>query len=321
MAIAYDRRVPDALLDALAPGGFAHSLVQYGRSGALALDLQLRGYAGKNGHWATLYVGLTKVLDLNYLPGKGFRLGAHPTYRTDQNGWHTTWEKRHDDAWWTQRWGEVEDYLETVIVTVGHRHLKEGAVQSAICGFDSPDRVIIDREASVTFGSASERISKTQAIAAPLLTALHRPGAPAWWKSHPTSLGGECDALAIDSAGRVLTIEIKPSDASTLPWALVQVMHYANLFRAWTTEQPHASQVLNGMLRQRRSLGLTLGGATFGATSPLTVRPVLAFDRRASHTARARLKEVHDHLTGSGIVVDVDLYEANRVGRLDPYDL
>jgi hypothetical protein len=75
------------------------------------------------------------------------------------------------------------------------------------------------------------------------------------------------------------------------------------------------------MLSQRRQLGLTLGGATFQAADPVEVRPVLAFDRRANATARKRLAEVHRHLTDRGVTVDVDVYEANRVGRLDPYEL
>lgn len=42
MGMSYDRRVPDELLKALEPGGFAHSLAEFGGSGMWALDLQLR---------------------------------------------------------------------------------------------------------------------------------------------------------------------------------------------------------------------------------------------------------------------------------------
>ena len=156
-------------------------------------------------------------------------------------------------------------------------------------------------------------------MAAPLLAALSRPDAPAWWKAHPKSLGGECDALAINAAGQILAIEIKPADASTLPWALIQVMHYANLFRAWADKEAEATAILEGMLHQRRRLGLTYGGHDFEVQAPLDIRPVLAFDRRAGATARQRLAEVHRHLTEQGIHVDVDIYESNRIGRLDPY--
>ena len=64
MGLSYDRRVPEELLKALEPGGFAHSLVEFGGSGMWALDLQLRGLGeAKKQHRATLYVGTTKVVD------------------------------------------------------------------------------------------------------------------------------------------------------------------------------------------------------------------------------------------------------------------
>ena len=98
MAVRFDRRAPDGLMDALRPAGFAHSLVEYGRSGAYALDLQFRGYADRPGGWVTLYVGLTKVLDLDFLPS-GFRLGAHATYTGGGHGWDPAWQQRHPASW------------------------------------------------------------------------------------------------------------------------------------------------------------------------------------------------------------------------------
>jgi hypothetical protein len=57
MGLSYDRRVPEELLKALEPGGFAHSLVEFGGSGMWALDLQLRGLGeAKKQHRATLRV-------------------------------------------------------------------------------------------------------------------------------------------------------------------------------------------------------------------------------------------------------------------------
>ena len=59
MGMSYDRRVPDELLKALEPGGFAHSLVEFGDSGMWALDLQLRGLGKiRKQYRATLYVGM-----------------------------------------------------------------------------------------------------------------------------------------------------------------------------------------------------------------------------------------------------------------------
>jgi hypothetical protein len=68
MGMSYDRRVSNELLKALEPGGFAHSLVEFGGSGMWALDLQLRGLGETRKQYrSTLYVGTTKVLDLKLL--------------------------------------------------------------------------------------------------------------------------------------------------------------------------------------------------------------------------------------------------------------
>ena len=196
MTLSYDRRAPKPLLDVLAKDGWAHSLVEYGRAGQYALDLQLRGYASGN-HWATLYVGLTKAVDLHFLASRGFRLNAHGTYKTPARGWSPEWEKWHSGDKLASFWPQVEDYLERVIPSVGARYLKEGAVQSAISGFASQDLVVIDREAAITFSNQREKMAVTQRLLRPLLAAMVGTSDAAWWKSTPTSLGGECDALAV----------------------------------------------------------------------------------------------------------------------------
>ena len=99
MGLSYDRRVPEESLKALEPGGFAHSLVEFGGSGMWALDLQLRGLGeAKKQHRATLYVGTTKVVDL-HLKGQSFALSAHPTLACGANGWVAAWTQWHHDRW------------------------------------------------------------------------------------------------------------------------------------------------------------------------------------------------------------------------------
>lgn len=86
MGLSYDRRVPEEFLKALEPGGFAHSLVEFGGSGMWALDLQLRGLGeAKKQHTATLYIGTTKVVDL-HLKGQSFALSAHSTLPAKPTG-------------------------------------------------------------------------------------------------------------------------------------------------------------------------------------------------------------------------------------------
>jgi hypothetical protein len=193
-------------------------------------------------------VGLTKVLDLRHR-ASGFSLEAHPTHATEANGWDPSWQAA-TAVGWPARWPQVEDYLERAIPLVAGRFLKEGAVQSAVSAFRNDDLMVLDREAAVTFGSTDEKSRITGALATPWVDTLNRPLSPAWWRGRPTALGGKCDALAVDANGHLVAIEVKPAPAlSTIPWALVQVRHYADLFTAWIGQSPQqAQQVISGML-------------------------------------------------------------------------
>src|SRR5208282_1720165 len=141
MGLSYDRRVPEELLKALEPGGFAHSLVEFGGSGMWALDLQLRGLGeAKKQYRATLYVGTTKVVDL-HLKGQLFALSASPTFACEANGWAAAWAQWHHDRWFADRWTEVDNYLQAVIEKIvrAGTYVKEGMVQAAIGRFPSTD--------------------------------------------------------------------------------------------------------------------------------------------------------------------------------------
>jgi hypothetical protein len=318
MGLSYDRRAPQELMDALRPGGWAHSLVEYGRSGQYALDLQFRGYASKPEHWATLYVGLTKVLDLRHHPTKGFRLDAHPTYCVPRFGWNPAWSK-WSEARLSVSMPAIEDYLERVIPSIGSRYLREGAVQSAISSFASTKMVVIDREATVGFSSQKERVAVTSRLAAPLLQATDRSNGAAWWSSRPLTLGTECDALAVDTDGRLLAIEVKPPNATgTITWSPLQVRQYTSLFSEWVSAEPKAAAIIQGMADQRAELGLT--GYAPRVWKPLEVRPMIAIGRRCSSPARSRLMEVQGRLIEAGLdVPPLAVMSVTLAGRLDPW--
>lgn len=315
--LTYDRRAPEALLDALRPDGWAHSLVEYGRSGQYALDLQLRGHGGarKNwDHWATLYVGLTKVVDLHYLAARGFRLSVDNAWK--KYGWDEQWETNRRDGFVADDWRSVEAYLEQVIPAVGQRFLKEGSVQSAVSAFQSRDLTVIDREAVIAFSNRPEKDKVIKALSSPLLDALDPPGAP-WWRGCPKNLGGECDALAVDADGRLIAMEIKSNKAyASIPWAPLQVRHYANLFTEWAGSTPDAAEIINGMVQQRAALGLTTHNPTCGERVKL--RPLIAIQNGASPEVLDRLGQVHRRLVERGIDdPPLEVYSVNLVGRLD----
>jgi hypothetical protein len=315
----YDRRVSRPLLDALSPGGWASSLAEYARGGQYSLDLQLRGYGiDQPHHWATLYVGLTKVLDLHHRQGKGFQLlpGAW-----NSAGWDPSWsqaaESGHDPA----EWRKVEEFLEVAIPQVGKRHLHEGAVQSSLSAFRNRDLVVIDREAAISFTDQPEKDAVGSALQSELLAALDPPGElKSWWNKHPQSLGGECDALAVGFDGTLFAIEVKPPTASsTIPWAGLQVRHYARLFTRWAAQDPaYAATVINGMVDQRERLGLVAHPRP-AVAAPIVVQPVLAVARGASVEVVRRLTVVERRLRAAGLSdPPLQLFTVNIVGRLDP---
>ena len=322
MSLSYDRRVAGELLVALEPGGFAHSLVEFGGSGMWALDLQLRGLGEERKLYrAALYVGTTKVLDL-HLKGHSFALSATATFANPDNGWDPAWERRHDADWFAARWVEVDAYLQVVIEKImqAGRYVREGMVQAAIGRFPATDFTVIDREAIVSFDSQPEKKACTAELSARWLDALRRVDSPPWWRTRPTSLGDECDVLAVSTTGELLAIEVKPHTASDkdIAWSVLQAGMYADLFQRWANHASgKAHEVLHGMAAQRRRIGLASGTA-IQLAAPIKVRPVVALDRRAKTSAKEKLAEVHRHLASSGLATDLYLRQVKLVGRLDP---
>jgi hypothetical protein len=321
MGLSYDRRVPEDLLKALAPGGFAHSLVEFGGSGMWALDLQLRGLGeAKKQYRAALYVGTTKVLDL-HLKGHSFALSAHPTFASPANGWDIAWAQRHDDSWFADRWAEVDNYLQVVIEKIVQQgtYVKEGMVQAAIGRFPSTDFTVIDREAIVSFGSQPEKDACKHELAARWLDALHRADPPAWWKTRPTRLGDECDALAVSGAARSSPLKSSPTQLPTRTSrgrfsrqaCMPTSSSYGPIKRAASPRGParHGGQ--------RNRIGLS-SGSRIQLAAPIKVRPVVVLDRRAAHSAKEKLAAVRAQLTIAGLAADLDVRHVNLVGRLDP---
>jgi hypothetical protein len=314
MAATFDRRATPELLDALAPEtGFARSLVSYARYGRWALDLQFRGYGKQDDHWVTLYMGLTKVLDLRH-NSRGYWLYAHKTWATKSNRWNESWSKRRPATEMAKIWPDVEDYLHLVVPEVAGRFVKkEGAVQAAVSGFANRHFVVIDRESVVKFGSDPERQKVHHRLAQPVLDALGDSGGLAWWNGKPKSLGPECDALAISRDGELLTIELKAAtDTAKIAWAPAQARHYASLFQYWAGHDPHAADVLEAMLAQRIRLGLAENMQPKLAR-PIRVRPVVGIGHGYKPVALDRLRVVRDRLAEHHLdeppveVFDVDL--------------
>jgi hypothetical protein len=184
---------------------------------------------------------------------------------------------------------------------VGERYTKEGAVQAMLCVNAGEFFSVIDREVVVGYRDTEAKSEVFQRLQDPLLDAVRGRTGPAWWKP-PTRLGGELDLLAVDRAGRLLVIEVKPGSAlSGIAWSPLQVTFYAELLREWATAvgDEVARATLTRMLDHRVQLGLTdhplrpLG-------APLEIVPVIAIGGDVRPAATERLSAVQSALAREG---------------------
>lgn len=290
----YDRTVSQCLLDELRPNGAFGFLAQLPRTWHLT-DLQLRAYPGKPACWATLYVGLTKVLDVHERGGI-FRLVG----KAAESAWDPVWENGHSADWFRNQPGVVA-YVRGALGQVAERFTNEGAVQAMLCTRASQLFSVIDREAVVGFENTAARTATYRAEQAPLLGACKTDPAPPWFKPKP--FGGELDLLAVDDDGRILVIEIKPASATGgIGWAPLQATFYTRLFRAWAGEAgDRCGQILQSMLHQRVALGLTRDPLRSMRT-PVEFVPVVAIGGQPrSSKALPRLQRVQSALIDAGV--------------------
>lgn len=321
----YDRRVSEQFLAHFLPGGLAESLVQYARHAPYPVDLQMRHDPKSKAEHASLYVGLTSVLDVVRAKDK-LRLRAHKTWAEGAFGFSSDWTTNRAPEKLGERWQQVEDYLEAVIPAAASTHAtQEGAVQAAASMFTGPQRIMVDREVVVSFRDDVMRKQAFKEVAAPLVSAVGSiTGIPG---KAPDRFGGECDLLALDSHGRLLAVEVKPRNTGSIVWSGVQAVVYARLLERWLkswkaewhVDRP--SQVLRGMLEQRHRMGLAPYDRPEIADVPAVI-PVVAIQRGANPIYVKRMKLVQRALLEGGhFTSPPEVYEVNMAGRLDPLDV
>jgi hypothetical protein len=268
----YDRRATAGFLAYFLHGGVAESLADYARYAPYPVDLQMRKNPKTGAEHATLYVGLTSVLQVTRIKGDLLSLHGHKNLAGKHHAFDPAWSNPMTAKELTPRWRAVEGYLEDMIPLASAKHAnKEGAVQAAVSVFSTHERVMIDREVALTFKDTSTKTRIFEEITAPYLDAVKTvaevPG------QRPTSFGGECDLLAVDAHGRLLAVEIKPRNVSSIAWAGIQATIYAQLFSRWlrsprsaAADQPEV--IIRDMLDQRTRLGLASPTARRSPTSP-----------------------------------------------------
>jgi hypothetical protein len=320
--VRYDRRVSQQFLQYFLDGELLASLPAYAKSGLFPIDLRFRKDAKSGAEHASLYVGLTSVLDVHHAKSGKLKLKVHQTHQ--KNG-------RFDPAWSTPMtadelaavWPDVELYLDRIIPLAAKSHgTKEGAVQAAVSAHRSPDRVVLDREVTPSFRDTAYKTEFMAACQEPILSAL--AVADLGFGGVPKKLGNECDALAVDAAGRVLAVEVKPLGVGSIAWVAAQATMYARILQRWldadVPEGSRPGEILGAMLAQRHAVRLAPRLDASGVPAGKVV-PVVALQRGASAEMIRRMCAVRDALATVELgVAPVEIYEVNLMGEWIPLD-
>lgn len=313
--IRYDRVVTEDFLDLFLPGGVAASLALMARHAAFPLDLQMRKDPKTGRQWATVYAGLTAVLNVEERP-KGLRLTAHDTWsKAPKFGFHQHWKDDLTHAELKADWIEVELYLERVIPAATKSHgVTEGAVQAAVSKSRDRTWMMLDREVVTSFRDQPTKNKILARCYEPLVAALPQslPGAV------PTKFGPECDLLALrPETGQLVAVEVKPYDGAGIAWVAAQATMYARLLNEWIDSDARAEEIVRGTVLQRQKLGLF--DAPFKVDLALPVAPVVALQRGARKKHQDLMVTVRDALPYADLgVPPVEIFEVSITGDFTP---
>jgi Restriction Endonuclease associating with ARP len=276
MDMAFDRTISPELLAAIGPDGPLGGLLERRHQRPDVLDVQLRRDQKGTVSSASLYVGLSSVLDLEELRGR-FRLKGQASHR-QAGGFPERWSEWHTAAELASGWPEVDGYLDRLLAedAVARRLWShEGLLQSAIASARSPDYAPFQRDVAISFATRAVR----DAITAPRrdriwtsVQATAGTGTPSRTAQGPVS-----DFLAADALGRLLVIEARPADEpKQFVGALAQVRLSAELFAELLNRDPDSVERLRSCLEQRGELGLLESSWKLEGERDLRIVPVLA---------------------------------------------
>jgi hypothetical protein len=310
IAPLFDRRIPAGLFSALADDGafaWVTALAREPLTRQRPLDLGLRKDPKTQAAHATLYVGTTKVLDIKRTAGGRFAL------RSEQTGglfghihppFETAWTRPQALADLVSAMPCIRARVEAAIAVAPEERRSEGFLQAAVAKATRAAIVPVDREIMFSWISNPVKASGKAALRRPLDEAQRALSADYVWAAGHRPPGDKIDALALDSRGRVMVIEVKPGgQRGTAVWTPVQVGMYLQLVTAWVADDPAwAAKVLTGMADQRRELGLTTGPLP-AVGDPPEVVPVIAFGTPVERPEDAgnRFSAVRDAVMTAGI--------------------
>lgn len=328
--ITLDRVVDDALLDALKVGQPLRPVIEFRNARQQVMDVQFRRPSGRRSR-ASLYAGLTRILDVEALVLKGkdpdFRFFIeHETHKKAAPDWKT-WAKWGSLDRMEELWPQVKSYLRNREQWLegdkkAAHHVIEGRLHAAMCSDTVTSYRVINREASPSFADTKTKGEICSQIRNEIRRVLGGVVEPkAWLKYH--EFGTSPDILAVDSIGRLIVAEAKPPGyASGIVKGPIQVRFYAGLIARWMEQDEDSADALSRMLAQRIAVGLDQGStATFLPHVPVV--PVLALG--PGEIAPKRLQhalELRDHLTDldtteAGVTSAIEIWQLRADGNVD----
>lgn len=332
MDMRFDRIASQELLRLLTQTQ-ARQLVDLARTqdgGPPLYDLQLRrrqrrpGQVETKSHresWATLYYGLTKLIDLRERDGQT-KLSS-PSYGHLPQ-FDPEWTHWQDPDRLLEQWPRVARFLDEVVTngSVGAAALsKEGPVHAGLSSGNSDAFRVINREASPAFASAQVKKQRLAAWVAPFNDALaHTAERGSWWPKN-VKVGVSLDHLAVDIAGRLLIIEAKAGNASASEIAKVAVQAgaYASMYADMLNEDPELVRRLQQMLQQRVDLKLAPTGRLH-LRDHTRVVPIVALGWPAPSTeVQSRMWKVARAVTSAvnrDRVDDLEVWFLDHLGRI-----
>lgn len=256
----------------------------------------------------SFYCGLTSVLDIVERGGR-ISFKAHPTH-AKAGKFEPEWRTASPIGDQHQRITAVQAYFARMLAPdkVSTRYTsREGQVQTSISRAASGDFGVFQREAVPSFPSVDARNALVDPLVARSRAAMAAQGKqPDWWpgvrdRGKQSRPGLETDLLGIDSAGRLLVIEVKPSDEiKGLAWAPGQVRLYSEVMAAWLENDEGAAALIDEMADQRARIGLPTASHRVSTTEQIRVVPVVAAGPSPLRpVGMDRLSEVHQALTSA----------------------
>ncbi len=308
----FDSRVDDEFLAALSPGGVLDALVTYANS-SYPVDLHLRRNLGSYSQSATLFVGLVRLVEVEYSNGRA--RARTPKAVADGYGFDSRWEAWTAMADVTGWFPAFERFLDLAIPWAGTGRGAVGALIGARRHAPEQKRWPLAQGFSLHFRLETVRRSTYLTLADDLVRAMIPPPFPGSMMAMKT----DADAVYIDATGRILISQVVSRRSPDLVWAPVQSVINARLLRAWIDSDGEAIELLGTAVTNRIGLGLLPEWAVVpSASSP--VIPTVEIQMGASQTLRERLAAVMERLVSSGLDAadPVEMSEFSLAGSVSP---